>query len=75
MAIALYEYVYIPLRCLIFLFPNILRSYEAAEDNEISFVEGDRITHIEPASEDWWSGQDKQGHVGLFPANYVEVVE
>ena len=42
-------------------------SYEAAEDNEISFVVGDRITEIEPASEDWWQGKDKHGNVGLFP--------
>ncbi|KAI0351297.1 SH3-domain-containing protein [Trametes cingulata] len=55
-----------------------LYDYEAAEDNEISFKEGDRITHIEAASEDWWQGTDKDGNVGLFPdssgtANYVEL--
>lgn len=49
--------------------------YEAAEDNEISFREGDRITEIEAASDDWWQGKDASGDVGLFPANYVEVVE
>ena len=45
-------------------------SYEAAEDNEISFVVGDRITEIEPASEDWWQGKDKHGNVGLFPGEF-----
>jgi hypothetical protein len=42
-------------------------SYDAAEDNEISFREGERIIEIEPASEDWWQGTDKHGHAGLFP--------
>ena len=42
-------------------------SYDAGEDNEISFKEGERITHIEAASEDWWQGTNQLGHVGLFP--------
>ena len=45
----------------------MFHSYEAAEDNEISFNEGDKITEIEPASEDWWQGTNPQGSVGLFP--------
>ena len=44
-----------------------LDSYDAAEDNEISFKEGDRITHIEAVSEDWWQGTNPHGNVGLFP--------
>ena len=50
-------------------------SYDAAEDNELSFKEGDKITEIEAASDEWWQGKDKHGNVGLFPANYVEVQE
>lgn len=42
-------------------------SYDAAEDNEITFREGDRITEIEPASEDWWQGTNQHGEIGLFP--------
>jgi hypothetical protein len=42
-------------------------SYDAAEDNEISFREGDIITEIEAASEDWWQGKNSHGEVGLFP--------
>ena len=45
----------------------VVFSYDAAEDNELSFREGDRITEIEAASEDWWQGKDKEGNVGLFP--------
>lgn len=42
-------------------------SYDKAEENELSFKEGDRLTEIEAASEDWWQGKDAQGNVGLFP--------
>ena len=45
-------------------------SYEAAEDNEISFNEGDKITEIEPASEDWWQGMNMHGNIGLFPGRF-----
>ena len=46
-------------------------SYDAGEDNEISFKEGDRITHIEAVSDDWWQGTDPHGNVGLFPGAYL----
>lgn len=48
-------------------------SYDAAEDNEISFHEGDKITEIEPASEDWWQGKNSKGEIGLFPGEYQVV--
>ncbi|KAG7528346.1 hypothetical protein FFLO_06223 [Filobasidium floriforme] len=47
--------------------------YEATEDNEISFAEGDEIIQIEETDPDWWTGTNaKTGKQGLFPANYVE---
>ena len=45
-------------------------SYDAGEDNEISFKEGDRITHIEAVSDDWWQGTEPNGNVGLFPGTF-----
>ena len=45
--------------------------YEAGEDNEISFAEGDTITHIDFVSDDWYEGTSRDGKRGLFPANYV----
>ena len=42
-------------------------SYEAAEDNEISFSEGDRIIQIEAVLEEWWEGTLADGRRGLFP--------
>ncbi|KAG8631277.1 hypothetical protein KVT40_000417 [Elsinoe batatas] len=46
--------------------------YEAAEENEISFPEGAKITEVEFPDEDWWLGV-YNGKQGLFPANYVEL--
>ena len=49
--------------------------YEKAEDNELELHDGERITNIDMVDEDWWMGQNSRGEVGLFPANYVELVE
>ncbi|RAL08441.1 putative actin binding protein [Aspergillus homomorphus CBS 101889] len=49
-----------------------LYDYEAAEDNELSFPEGAKITHIEFPDDDWWLGR-YNGKSGLFPANYVQL--
>ncbi|KAI9298525.1 hypothetical protein K502DRAFT_230866 [Neoconidiobolus thromboides FSU 785] len=37
--------------------------------------EGEMICEIQPIDEGWWQGKNEDGHVGLFPSNYVEVVE
>lgn len=44
--------------------------YAAAEDNELSFAEGDKITNIDRVDADWWQGVCN-GAEGLFPAAYV----
>ena len=49
--------------------------YEKAEDNELELVEGEYVSNIEMVDEDWWMGTNKQGESGLFPSNYVELVE
>lgn len=49
--------------------------YEKAEDNEIELREGDYVTDIDMVDQDWWVGVNTQGERGLFPANYVEIVE
>ena len=49
--------------------------YEKAEGNEIDLVEGEYVTNIEMVDEDWWMGQNSKGETGLFPSNYVELVE
>lgn len=49
--------------------------YEKAEENEIELREGDYVTNIEMVDEDWWMGTNSQGDTGLFPSNYVELIE
>lgn len=49
--------------------------YEKAEDNEIELVEGQYVTNIEMVDDDWWMGTNEKGESGLFPSNYVELVE
>lgn len=50
--------------------------YEAAEDNELTFSENDKIINIDFVDEDWWLGElEKTGEKGLFPSNYVVLQE
>lgn len=49
--------------------------YEKAEDNELELREGEYVTDIEMVDEDWWMGTNAKGESGLFPSNYVELVE
>ncbi|CAJ2512962.1 Uu.00g010810.m01.CDS01 [Anthostomella pinea] len=49
--------------------------YEKAEDNEIELRENEHVTNIEMVDDDWWMGTNSQGETGLFPSNYVELVD
>jgi len=49
--------------------------YEKAEDNELELKEGETVSNIEMVDEDWWMGTNPRGESGLFPSNYVELVE
>lgn len=49
--------------------------YAKDEDNEIELQEGERIVNIEMVDDDWWIGENSKGEKGLFPSNYVELVE
>ncbi|XP_061527462.1 drebrin-like b isoform X3 [Phycodurus eques] len=51
-----------------------LYDYQAADDTEISFDPDEIITGIEMIDEGWWRGYGPNGHFGMFPANYVELV-
>ena len=60
----LIEYIYD--RCLSFL---------SEDEGEITFDPGDIITNIDTFDEGWWKGQAPDGRYGMFPANYVEIIE
>jgi drebrin-like protein len=43
----------------------------AAEENELSFAEGETLTVTEKIDENWWRGTNAAGQSGMFPAAYV----
>ncbi|KAJ1334127.1 drebrin-like protein [Microdochium nivale] len=49
--------------------------YERAEENELELREGEYVTNIDMVDDDWWMGTNGRGEVGLFPSNYVELVD
>ena len=49
--------------------------FYSENDEEISFDPGEIITEIEPIDEGWWKGRGPDGGYGMFPANYVELIE
>lgn len=52
-----------------------LYDYQAADETEISFDPENLITGIEVIDEGWWRGYGPDGHFGMFPANYVELID
>ncbi|XP_040571864.1 drebrin-like protein [Lepeophtheirus salmonis] len=52
-----------------------LYDYQAADTTEITFDPNQVITHIEKIDPGWWQGVGPDGKFGLFPANYVELID
>ncbi|CAB1439576.1 unnamed protein product [Pleuronectes platessa] len=48
--------------------------YQAVDDSEITFDPDDIISGIDMVDEGWWRGYAPDGHYGMFPANYVELL-
>jgi len=49
-------------------------AYEATEENELSFAEGELIILLEKDDSGWWRGRNAKGQEGLFPSNFVDIV-
>ncbi|CAD5123369.1 DgyrCDS11726 [Dimorphilus gyrociliatus] len=52
-----------------------LYDYQATEEGEISFDPGDIITMVSQDYDGWWVGKAPNGQRGMFPSNYVEVID
>ena len=50
--------------------------YDAADDDEVSFREGDIIVNTEPIGDGWMNGTvQRSGQSGMLPSNYVELTQ
>ncbi|MEQ2196297.1 hypothetical protein XENOCAPTIV_008024 [Xenoophorus captivus] len=49
--------------------------YAAADDDEVSFMDGDVIVDVQQIDEGWMYGRvERTGQQGMLPANYVEAI-
>lgn len=49
--------------------------YTAADDDEVSFMDGDVIVDVQQIDEGWMYGRvERTGQQGMLPANYVEAI-
>jgi len=59
-----------------YLVVRALYDYSAADDDEVSFQEGDIITQAQEVGGGWYFGiVERTGASGMLPGNYVEEVE
>ncbi len=73
-ALAIYEYMYLQ-TAQSGIEALAIYDYQAADDDEISFHEGDILTEVSHIDEGWSEGRAPSGQYGMFPSNYVEFID
>lgn len=49
--------------------------YTAADEDEVSFQDGDTIINVQQIDDGWMYGTvERTGDTGMLPANYVEAI-
>jgi hypothetical protein len=49
--------------------------FQAENEAEMDLTVGDLITVVKIEDEGWWEGTKSNGNRGLFPSNYVEIID
>lgn len=56
-------------------YAEVLYDFQPQQDGDLTLRKGDRIAVLEKMSSDWFKGKDSSNNVGVFPANYVKLLE
>ncbi|OEJ88127.1 [PSI+] inducibility protein 3 [Hanseniaspora opuntiae] len=54
---------------------EVLYDFQPQQEGDLALHRGEKITVLEKMSSDWYKGKDASNNVGVFPANYVRVLE
>lgn len=54
---------------------EVLYDFQPQQSGDLALKRGDKITIIEKLSQDWFKGADCNKNEGVFPANYVKIIE
>lgn len=54
---------------------EVLYDFQPQQEGDLALHTGEKITVLEKMSSDWYKGKDSSNNVGVFPANYVRVLE
>jgi actin cytoskeleton-regulatory complex protein SLA1 len=55
-------------------YASVLYDFTADGEDEMSVKEGEQLLILERDGDDWWKCQNADGHTGMVPASYLEVL-
>ncbi|SGZ39684.1 related to [PSI+] inducibility protein 3 [Hanseniaspora guilliermondii] len=56
-------------------YAEVLYDFQPQQEGDLALHKGEKVTVLEKMSSDWYKGKDSSNNVGVFPANYVRVLE